>query len=113
MLKQELNLNEYLPEKMNELNVTEKSGSSHESVSTTSENMEEKEYITNQAVLLGFIRDKFVQWLSSISDDILETQTLEYWLLSYVSEMETNIWNENISPSAWLSSCFAIHPRNG
>uniref|UniRef100_U9TR69 Uncharacterized protein n=1 Tax=Rhizophagus irregularis (strain DAOM 181602 / DAOM 197198 / MUCL 43194) TaxID=747089 RepID=U9TR69_RHIID len=137
MLKQELNLNEYLPEKMNELNVTgsetlsrlnikmriiylllthymvhlEKSGSSHESVSTTSENMEEKEYITNQAVLLGFIRDKFVQWLSFISDDILETQTLEYWLLSYVSEMETNIWNENISPSAWLSSCFAITPE--
>jgi hypothetical protein len=75
------------------------------------EDMEEKEYITNQAVLLGFIRDKFAQWLSSISDDILATQTPEYWLLSYVSEMETNVWNEDISPSTWLSSCFAITPE--
>jgi hypothetical protein len=77
----------------------------------TSENIEEREYITNEAVRIGFIRDKFAQWLSSISDDILATQTPEYWFLSYVSDLEINIWNEDSSPSAWLLSCFAITPE--
>jgi hypothetical protein len=45
---------------------------------------------------------------SYISDNIVATQTLEYWLRSYVSELETNAWNEDISPSAWLASRFAI-----
>src|SRR3954453_8715714 len=76
-----------------------------------SENMEEREYvenIKNGATQLGFIWDKFAQWLSYISDSIVATQTLEYWLRSYVSELETNAWNEDILPSAWLASRFAI-----
>jgi len=79
-----------------------------------SEDMEEREYvenIKNGAAQLGFIWDKFAKWLSSISDDIVATQTLEYWLRSYVSELETNAWNEDISPSAWLTSRFAITPE--
>ncbi|GBB92945.1 hypothetical protein RclHR1_02090009 [Rhizophagus clarus] len=120
-LKQELKLNEDMSEKMNKLNLEEESRTEQMSMSSeniasentatenmATEDMDEREYITNQAVLVGFIRDKFSQWLSSISDDILATQTPEYWLFSYVSEMENNTWNEDISPSIWLASCFAI-----
>src|SRR3954452_16391802 len=80
----------------------------------TSEDMKEREYVENLkngATQLGFIWDKFAQWLSYISDSIVATQTLEYWLRSYVSELETNAWNEDISPSAWLASRFAITPE--
>ncbi|GBB91529.1 hypothetical protein RclHR1_01890003 [Rhizophagus clarus] len=77
----------------------------------TSRNIEERDYIINEAVRIGFIQDKFVQWISSISDDILATQTPEYWFHSYVSDLEINIWDENSSPSAWLSSCFEITPE--
>ncbi|RIA82581.1 hypothetical protein C1645_743691 [Glomus cerebriforme] len=76
--------------------------------------MEEREYvenIKNEAAQLGFIWNKFAQWLSYISDNIVATQTLEYWLRYYVSELETNAWNEDISPSVWLASRFAITPE--
>lgn len=70
-----------------------------------------KEQFVDQAEQIGFIRAKFFHWLSSISEELLQTQTLEYWILSYVSETATattNVWDEVISPDAWLSTCFAI-----
>src|SRR6185369_4015013 len=42
---------------------------------------------------------------------LLPTQTLEYWLLSYVFETATvnaNLWNEDILPCDWLLNCFEI-----
>ncbi|CAB4387535.1 unnamed protein product [Rhizophagus irregularis] len=113
MLKQELNLNEYLPEKMNELNVTEKSGSSHESVSTTSENMEEKEYITNQAKPrrsnIGFF-PMFPKW-RPISGMKTSHQVLGYHLvLQFTPETADTIVNsvsegflQNQTPQYWIN----------
>lgn len=42
---------------------------------------------------------------------IVATQTHEYWLLSYVEDLETNTWREDVSPCTWLSSRFAITPE--
>ncbi|CAB4445573.1 unnamed protein product [Rhizophagus irregularis] len=53
-----------------------------------------------------------VHWISSISAELLSTQTLEYWLLSYVSETassDAKFWCEFISPRDWLLCCFDIN----
>ncbi|CAB4428353.1 unnamed protein product [Rhizophagus irregularis] len=47
-----------------------------------------------------------------VSAELLSTQTLEYWLLSYISETspeEANFWSEMISPRNWLLLCFEIN----
>src|SRR6266498_2440942 len=70
-----------------------------------------KEQFADQAEQIGFIRVKFFLWLSSISEELLQTQTFECWILSYVSETATattSVWDEFISPAVWLSACFAI-----
>ncbi|CAB4380252.1 unnamed protein product [Rhizophagus irregularis] len=68
--------------------------------------------LADQALKFGFIREKFIDWISSISAELLSTQTLEYWLLSYVSETassDANFWCEFISPRDWLLCCFDIN----
>ncbi|CAB4380251.1 unnamed protein product [Rhizophagus irregularis] len=71
-----------------------------------------REDLADQALKFGFIREKFIDWISSISAELLSTQTLEYWLLSYVSETassDANFWCEFISPRDWLLCCFDIN----
>src|ERR1044072_40830 len=73
-----------------------------------------KEEFAGQAEQMGFIRNEFSPWLSSISEELLPTQTLEYWILSYISETATkttSVWDEDIPPDAWLSKCFPISPE--
>ncbi|GBB85843.1 hypothetical protein RclHR1_01230006 [Rhizophagus clarus] len=67
--------------------------------------------LVNQAKKFGFNREKFLDWMSSISKEFLLTQTLEYWLLTYVSQTaigSTDSWNEDYSPGAWLVECFSL-----
>ncbi|CAB4445558.1 unnamed protein product [Rhizophagus irregularis] len=71
-----------------------------------------REDLADQALKFGFIREKFIDWISSISAELLSTQTLEYWLLSYISETassDANFWCEFISPRDWLLCCFDIN----
>ncbi|CAB4390548.1 unnamed protein product [Rhizophagus irregularis] len=72
----------------------------------------EYDKLADQASKFGLIREKFIDWICSISAELLSTQTLEYWLLSYVSETspeEANFWSEMISPRNWLLLCFEIN----
>ncbi|CAB5374969.1 unnamed protein product [Rhizophagus irregularis] len=53
--------------------------------------------------------------MSSISKEFLLTQTLEYWLLTYMSETatdSTDSWNEDYLPDAWLVECFSLKTAN-
>src|SRR5277367_2751844 len=82
--------------------------------SQTTEHDRYTEYdkLADQALKFGFIRDEFIDWISPISAELLPTQTLEYWLLSYVSETassDANFWSENISQRDWLLFCFGIN----
>ncbi|EXX63562.1 hypothetical protein RirG_151220 [Rhizophagus irregularis DAOM 197198w] len=73
------------------------------------------EKITEQAQKFGFSHKKFLNCMSSISKEFLLTQTLEYWLLTYMSETatdSTDSWNEDYSPDAWLIECFSLKTAN-
>jgi hypothetical protein len=50
--------------------------------------------------------------MSSISNEFLLTQTIEYWLLAYASETVTDSWNEDYSPDAWLMESFSLKSAN-
>ncbi|CAG8506966.1 16534_t:CDS:2 [Rhizophagus irregularis] len=68
-----------------------------------------REDLADQALKFGFIREKFIDWISSISAELLSTQTLEYWLLSYVSETassDANFWYylEQQTPRYWVEN---------
>ncbi|GBC44842.2 hypothetical protein GLOIN_2v1794986 [Rhizophagus irregularis DAOM 181602=DAOM 197198] len=81
--------------------------------SITEEDTTEK--ITEQAQKFGFSHKKFLNCMSSISKEFLLTQTLEYWLLTYMSETatdSTDSWNEDYSPDAWLIECFSLKTAN-
>ncbi|RIA81097.1 hypothetical protein C1645_837528 [Glomus cerebriforme] len=71
--------------------------------------------LVDQAQKFGFGRDKFLKWISSISEEFVLTQSLEYWLLAYVSETataEADSWNEDYLPDAWLVDCFSLKTAN-
>ncbi|PKC03160.1 hypothetical protein RhiirA5_424191 [Rhizophagus irregularis] len=84
--------------------------------SVTEEDTTEKiTELVNQAQKFGFSHKKFLNWMSSISKEFLLTQTLEYWLLTYMSETatdSTDSWNEDYSPDAWLVECFSLKTAN-
>ncbi|PKY41304.1 hypothetical protein RhiirA4_441202 [Rhizophagus irregularis] len=68
--------------------------------------------LVDQAQKFGFSHEKFLNWMSSISNEFLLTQTIEYWLLAYASETVTDSWNEDYSPDAWLMESFSLKSAN-
>ncbi|CAB4396217.1 unnamed protein product [Rhizophagus irregularis] len=68
--------------------------------------------LVDQAQKFGFSREKFLNWMSSISNEFLLMQTIEYWLLAYASKTVTDSWNEDYSPDAWLIESFSLKSAN-
>lgn len=64
--------------------------------------------IKHQILVLYVI--KFLDWILSVSEEYLATQTLEYWLLSFVNiaSADADYWDKEVRSYDWLLHCFEI-----